>query len=355
MRNAPTIRTQDRQIGDRIDQAGLTGEARDVLPYAPEGMAVRPDTIGRCLRAIRINGQVGESATGFALIGMLGATCGALPMMLASHLLGLGNDAEALASATISIPLGLWFGSSFVRSSAVSTYNQTIARIRTRIRDMTSSCSDDESMEGLRRARALSEGDHLTPPEDIVTMMRIDAVAIALDEAIRAAGPDAKAASKARQTAENAVNAIMSTTGVIPSDDAPRKATLRLERTCASLTQGSSLALAAPSARIARVLSLAERALASHPDIEDAAGGRIDHLVRVHVPRLIALRTEALDTARSQDIEAVDRGFDAAFDGIVASIEEAMASIHDEVMDRLSIEMRFLSSRRGDVPLLSAI
>ena len=72
-------------------------------------------------------------------------------------------------------------------------------------------------------------------------------------------------------------------------------------------------------------------------------------------PRLISLRAEALETARSQDIEAVDRGFDAAFDSVVASIEEAIGSIHDETMARLATEMRFLTARRGDAPLLTAV
>lgn len=54
-------------------------------------------------------------------------------------------------------------------------------------------------------------------------------------------------------------------------------------------------------------------------------------------------------------LDAVDENFSLAFDGIAASIEEAMASIHDEAMDRLSTQVRFLSARRGDDKLLSSV
>lgn len=111
----------------------------------------------------------------------------------------------------------------------------------------------------------------------------------------------------------------------------------------------------APTARIARIVETAEKALASHPDLVDGQGARVDDLVRTHVPRLLRKHAEAARTASTQDVGEVDTALDRGVDAVRASVEEAIAGLHDLAMDELVTELRFLTLRRGAPPLLTSI
>lgn len=329
----------------------LPNEVKDAVWYDPKSMASRPKGVVSAYRNAMLtrNGDTVGMSGAIGFIAGAGASASSWIIMSANHV-GLAVEATSLAAifASAFALTGGWFLKAIVRES----YDGRLEGIRERIVEMTSKCSDDDRLEPLLAAKAIAEHRHVTDP---ATLVKLDAIAFSLEASIKAAGPDQRAADQARDVAERAIVAIMAEAGTRSDHTASRQANLKLEQICSSVSKGSTMTLAAPTARLSRILTLASRALADHPDMVDAGGARIDQLVRVHVPRLISLRAEALETARSQDIEAVDRGFDAAFDSVAASIEEAIGSIHDETMDRLATEMRFLTTRRGDAPLLTAV
>lgn len=329
----------------------LPPEVKDAVWYDPRSMASRPKGIVSAYRNAMLSRDasiVGASGA-IGCIAGIGASAFSWIVMNANH---VGLAVEATSLPAIFASAFVLAGGSLLKGVARENYDGRLEGIRERIVEMTSKCSDDDRLEPLLAAKALAERKCVTDP---ATLVKLDAVAFSLEASIKAAGPNQRAADQARDVAERAIVAIMAESGTSADHTTSRQANLKLEQVCSSVSKGSTMALAAPTARLARVLTLASRALASHPGMVDAGGARIDQLVQVHVPRLISLRAEALETARSQDIEAVDRGFDAAFDSVVARIEEAIGSIHDETMDRLATEMRFLTARRGDAPLLTAV
>lgn len=329
----------------------LPPEVKDAVWYDPRSMASRPKGVVSAYRNAMLSGDayiVGASGA-IGCIAGIGTSTFIWIIMNANHVV---PAVEATSLPAIFASAFVLAGGWLLKGVARENYDGRLEGIRERIVEMTSKCSDDDRLEPLLAAKALAERKDVTDP---ATLVKLDAVAFSLEASIKAAGPDQRAADHAQDLAERAIVAIMAEAGTRSDHTASRQANLKLEQVCSSVSQGSAMTLAAPTARLSRILTLASRALASHPDMADAGGARIDQLVRVHVPRLISLRAEALETARSQDIEAVDRGFDAAFDSVAASIEEAIGSIHDETMDRLATEMRFLTARRGDAPLLTAV
>jgi hypothetical protein len=108
-----------------------------------------------------------------------------------------------------------------------------------------------------------------------------------------------------------------------------------------------ALTATAPTARISRIVETAEKALASHPDLLDAQGARVDDLVRTHVPRLLQKHAEAARTATAAEVAEVDAALDKGVDAVRASVQEALAGLHDQAMDELVTELRFLDLRRG--------
>lgn len=329
----------------------LPPDAVEVLGYDPRRLARPPKGIISSWRS-RTNKAHAIIGAGFSsTIGVFGGMMAALPVMIAT---GAGH-LDPTTGMTLEIvawtSIGILTASSFFKSDSRLEYRVALRDMRSRIVELASTCSKDERMEAMLAARALatSQGD-----PDAETMAKLDMVAHVLKDAVDAAGPDARAAAEARDLAERTVVAIMSETFVRANDGGVRETQAKLEQICSSLTGGYATNPAAPTARLARVLSIAERALSRHPDMTDAAGARVDRLVRTHVPRLVALRAEALESARAQDIDAVELSFEAAFDGVAASVDEAISSIHDEAMQRLSTEIRFLASRRGETRLLGA-
>lgn len=343
--NDPVNLTSTRQALEALPQ-----EVKDAVWYDPRSLASRPKGIVSAYR----DAMLIKNRDMFGMPGTIGAIAGISAsafswiVMNANH---VGLAVEAASLPAIFASAFALAGGSLLKGVARESYDGRLEGIRERIVEMTSKCSDDDRLEPMLAAKALAERKDVTDP---ATLVKLDAVGFSLTKSIKAAGPDQRAADQARDVAERAIVAIMAESGTSADHTTSRQANLKLEQVCSSVSKGSTMALAAPTARLSRILTLASRALADHPDMVDAGGARIDQLIRVHVPRLISLRAEALETARSQDIEAVDRGFDAAFDSVAASIEEAIGSIHDETMDRLATEMRFLTARRGESPLLTA-
>lgn len=328
----------------------LPEEATSLLPYVPAEMTGRRGSIASYRHSFR--SRI-DRLTNDALVttaGMVMGAMGGLPALLLSKTLEAGHEINVISYLAAGVSVGAASVWSLLRFQADGSHHYKLNQIRQRIDTMTSKCADESRLEAMKSARQLAESPDVSEME---TLMQLDAVAIALDKALHEAGPDAVAAARSQDLAERAIVTIMAQVPSRKREVSLQTSQIVLEQVCASLTQGSTLALAAPTARIARVLALAEKALLTHPDLVDDAGGRIDHLVRVHVPRLISLRTEAIDSARSQDIDSVDAAFSVVFDGVVTSIEEGIASIHDEAMERLATEMRFLSSRRDESARLS--
>lgn len=117
-------------------------------------------------------------------------------------------------------------------------------------------------------------------------------------------------------------------------------------RTTGSLVQGSG------GPRVTHLAATAEKALILDPDLTDAAGGRIDTLVRDHLPRLLATYAD-LSMAPGGGSDADRAGLDHAVTLIGKSVDEGLAKLRSTKADALRTEIAFLTSRRGETPLSS--
>lgn len=332
----------------------ITSLERGVLRYDPRMIASHP---GNFVQALRIAGRKTNvmlfAAPLGTIMGAVGGAATAAVTAIATHMLGGNGDLVQ----TLAIVAGAGGGISstmFMFHDLVDTYvGEKTRNAIERVDEMTSVCIDPSSMEAMKAARMLTKAK----PRDLdrAALIRLDVVATALLATIEKAGPDDKLVAAARTKAERAVCSIMASVRTadphLPAIEAERL----LDQVCSSVMGRPSVVLQAPNARVSRILSLAEQALASHPHIVDASGARLDRLIREHVPLLLTLREEAIRTAPANALDAVDESFQLAFDGVAASIEEAMASIHDDAMDRLTTQVRFLSARRGGDMLLTSI
>ena len=111
---------------------------------------------------------------------------------------------------------------------------------------------------------------------------------------------------------------------------------------------GGPLALPGPSASatLGRLTAIAEKALATDPDLVDAADARIDDLVRRHLPRLRDAHVHAATTADLAALPAVDDKFAQGVDAVRASIQEALTRDATRRFDALRDEVAFLEARR---------
>ena len=172
-------------------------------------------------------------------------------------------------------------------------------------------------------------------------------------------GHDGEAIAKARVHAMDSISRIV--TDVRARNEGPDEATMlsTFEDDCLALGDGrdptNPTRLLVPSARIARIIDTAERALLAHPDLTDASGARIDDLVRRHVPRLLETHAVAAGTATAEETAGVDATLDEGIEMIRRSVEEGVSQLHDEAMNALTTELRFLALRRGTTPLLTAV
>jgi hypothetical protein len=190
-------------------------------------------------------------------------------------------------------------------------------------------------------------------------LVRLDGIAKRMLETKANVAHDEKMQTRANEVAYQAsMDLIRSIREQAENDDA-LIAVEDLARDCRAIVDGREIdaptASYAPTARIARIISTAERMLADHPDLVDGQGARIDALIRVHVPRLLDRHRAAAASSSSKDLEAVDAQLDSAIEKIRESVQEAARTAHDEAMEALSIELGFLSLRRGTTPLLSSV
>lgn len=331
----------------------VSDEARAMLFYDPDNQMVDPTSFRSALRHLGNEGDIMEVAVFTGTLAPAAGMFGAMMSVVATvpfttnPTVMVTTAATGCAASLCALIRGMIIG------NARSNRKTLISGMTERVEKMAVSCTDPELVEVAQAARKLAaDGGRTT---DLRTLIRLDAVAIALDKAVEAAGPDVVAANHARSTAGKAMAAIMSSVIVEGSTDRAVASARTLEAVCASMQTETPIGLPAPTARIARILAIAEKALRSHPDIVDANGGRIDDLVRRHVPLLLELRAQAVETARPEALDSVDANFEIAFDAVARSIDEAVSGIHDEAMDALSTQMRFLAARRGDDPLLSVV
>jgi len=194
--------------------------------------------------------------------------------------------------------------------------------------------------------------------QGIPLLVRLDPVLRRYEDLARKVGHDADVVARARSTAVDAIERI--SLDHKASNGSDEQALLAsFEKEVLAIGDGrdptAPTRMLIPSARISRIIETAEKALAAHPGLTDANGGRIDALVRTHVPRLLETHAVAAGTATSREMEAVDAALDHAIELVRASVEEGVARIHDDAMSALATELRFLSLRKGDVPLLAAV
>jgi hypothetical protein len=321
---------------------------RSLMHYVPEAHIVAPKGLRRSLSMLRHEGDL-LALSLFSLAG--GGVAGVSVMgLVAAVANGLNPESLTMLTAGVGFPTFMAAWSFCMRRGARDTDEITIDAIRDRVIRMTKTCSDPSRKDAMLTAMQIASDqiDKLDRP----LLIRLDAVAISLEAALRAAGPDAEATANARDMAEQAIVSIMATVEAKASRIPSATASLALEELCRDMGVGMPASLQPPTARIERILAIARDALETHPDLVDGAGARIDDLIDVHVPRLLSVRAEAVRTASASDLDAVDETFAVAFDKIAASIREGMESIHDSAMDRLATEVRFLSARRNETALL---
>jgi hypothetical protein len=193
--------------------------------------------------------------------------------------------------------------------------------------------------------------------QGIPLLVRFDPVLRRYEDLDRKVGHDADVVARARSAAVDAVERI--SLDHKASNGSDEQALLAsFEKEILAIGDGrdptTPTRMLIPSARISRIIGTAEKALSAHPDMTDANGGRIDALVRTHVPRLLETHAVAAGTATSQEMEEVDAALDQAIELVRASVEEGVGRIHDDAMSALATELRFLSLRKGDAPLLVA-
>lgn len=106
------------------------------------------------------------------------------------------------------------------------------------------------------------------------------------------------------------------------------------------------------NAKASRIISLTNEIVRRHPDIADAAGTPIAPLVQKHIPRLLNAHAEALKTASTRDIEAIDRELNEGLEVVRKAVEEAMAIQSQRDRGQLATELHFLRLRHPDASSL---
>lgn len=239
------------------------------------------------------------------------------------------------------------------RSMKSSEDEEVVKKARERILQFSKSfeASDPQTFKTIARLmdeKLVIEGDEMRP-----LMFRLDTAMIALRSTLEEVGRHEpsidKANAMARATVVRIIDQHKRDMDRIHSES---DALTRLEHALKDAVDGPvggtvALTATAPTARISRIVETAEKALASHPDLLDAQGARIDDLVRTHVPRLLQKHAEAARTATAAEVAEVDAALDKGVDAVRASVQEALAGLHDQAMDELVTELRFLDLRRG--------
>lgn len=93
---------------------------------------------------------------------------------------------------------------------------------------------------------------------------------------------------------------------------------------------------------------IAQEALSDDPDLTDRHGGRIDRLVNVDLPRLVAERDAALRHASEERTQSTLADYAQGITAIERSVAEALDAWQAVRADALATRVRFLSQRRGE-------
>jgi len=255
----------------------------------------------------------------------------------------------ALGSLGLQLPIA--------RSMHHDELKEQIQAARTRVLNFSQRFKERDGASYMLLFRLMAEplvveGDAQRP-----LLLRLDAAMLALRHTLSEVGMHEPSIEKANDMAEATVLRILAQhREQIDAAQTSNDALARLEHALkdaidAPIGGTTPMVPTAPTARIARIVDTAEKALATHPDLVDAQGARVDDLVRRHVPRLLQKHAEAARTASTRDIDGVDAALDHGVDAIRSSVEEAIAGLHDLAMDELVTELRFLSLRRGATQL----
>ena len=105
-----------------------------------------------------------------------------------------------------------------------------------------------------------------------------------------------------------------------------------------------------PSAsRSAELLRIGHIAIGEHPDLMDAAGGRIDALVRNHLPDLIMKhRKAAASCMHEYGRKRIDAELEEGLDIVAETIAGALGALGDEPQNDLMDQLTFLRMRHPD-------
>lgn len=243
-----------------------------------------------------------------------------------------------------------------------------------------STMAEDERLE-LARGRLIQFGHHrkaqpdeekrnyaeLFPPARVreddemrALILRIAAVLDRTEATLAETSTDPATVARTREVAGRAIDDLIRRHEAILATRAMETSAMaRLEADCADIVSddgnGAPPAPTAPTARIARIVRTAEKVLAERPDLVDDQGARVDDLVRRHVPRLLQRHAEAAATAPLEQVAAVDAELEKGIEDVRRSVESALELAHDEAMDELAKEIRFLALRRGAPPLLTSV
>jgi hypothetical protein len=99
-----------------------------------------------------------------------------------------------------------------------------------------------------------------------------------------------------------------------------------------------------------RLATTAEKALAIDPELTDANGGRLDNLIRNHLPHLLAIHQDMISAPGADKAEA-RKMLDEGLEIVAKSVEEAIQRLQGRKADDLRTQIAFLRTRRGDETL----
>jgi hypothetical protein len=218
----------------------------------------------------------------------------------------------------------------------------------------------------VRLGRMLENADFRYSDPRRLMLIRIAEAARVYDEAvIRFGGADRKPAETIyadtlKRIVDEAGAEFETITAGIANEDA-RNARDALEDLSFALadttrmrpgTDRASLIRGSGGPRVAHLAATAEKALILNPDLTDSAGGRIDALVREHMPRMLATYAD-LSMAPGGGSDADRAYLNQGIDMIGKSVDEGLAMLRNAKAEALRIEIAFLTMRRGETALSS--
>lgn len=140
--------------------------------------------------------------------------------------------------------------------------------------------------------------------------------------------------------------------GCIPMDPTRLRKTLMLRRKSSfARALGSAgpdpLPMAMPrgNAMATRIIDLCRKAVANDPGLQDVNGSPIEPLVNEHLPRLMLKHSQAVATARTDEIAGIDADLMTGLETVRTAVERALSISRSEKRDALRTELAFLEYR----------